>query len=170
MTRTHRSGPEGRPSAGLRGWGFVGFGVAVIVTGFLGLPSVTAAQQVPAAIQFRPITVDEAVEIARRRNPTLLQAFTSIEQAEHTRLSAYGSFLPSVNMSFGYSNSSSGRLDVTGQGIVQTSYSTQLTATYNLFDGWSRFIDLKGAKLGVVEQNARYRQVEFQTIRLAATA
>ncbi len=130
----------------------------------------SAAAQARTGDEFRPITVEEAVEIARRRNPTLLQAFTSIERAEHTRLSAYGNFLPSVNMSFGYSNSSSGRLDPTGQGIVASSYSTQLTATYDLFSGWSRFTDLKGARLGVVEQNARYRQVEFQTIQQVKSA
>ncbi len=118
----------------------------------------------------RPITLDEAVEIALRRNPTLLQAFTSIEIAEHNRLSAYGAFLPSVNMSFGYSNSSTGRLDALGQGIVSTSYSTQLSASYNLFDGWRRFTDLAGARLGVIEQNARYREAEFATIRAVKQA
>jgi len=135
------------------------------LTSLTSFPGALAAQVVPAQ-EFRPISLDEAVEIARRRNPNLQQAFTSIEQAEHTRLSAYGQFLPAVNMSFGYSNSSSGRLDAANQGFVTSSYSTQLSASYNLFDGWSRFTDLKGAKLGVVEQNARYREVEFLTIQL----
>ena len=122
------------------------------------------AQELPGDA-FRPITIDEAVEAARRRNPALQQAYSAIEQAEHNRLGAYGQFLPSVNMSFGYGNSSSGRLDAIGQGIVTSSYSTQLNANYNLFDGWRRFTDLKGAKLGVIEQNARYRQAEFQTVQ-----
>ncbi len=123
------------------------------------------AGQVAPPQEFRPISLAEAVEIARRRNPGLQQAFTAIEQAEHTRLSAYGQLLPAVNMSFGYSNSSSARLDASNQGFSTTSYSTQLTASYNLFDGWSRFSDLKGARLGVLEQNERYREVQFLTVQ-----
>lgn len=138
-----------------------------------GMTAIVGAAAMPAALMgqgqegggFRPITLDEAIEIAMRRNPGLSQARTNIETAEHTRLSAVGSLLPQLSMSYGYSNSSSGRLDPTGQSIVTTSYTTQLTGTYNLFDGWRRFSDLKGAKLGVVEQNARYRETEFQTVQ-----
>lgn len=159
MTTSHRSGPGGRRRAGLRRWGFA------LLPGLLFASAMTtdaAVAQIQAADNVRAITVDEAVEIALRRNPTLLQAYSSIEMAEHNRLSAFGSLLPSLNMSFGYSNSSTGRLDPLGEGIVATSYSTQLSASYNLFNGWSRFTDLKGARLGVVEQNARYREAEFR--------
>jgi len=129
-----------------------------------------AAAQVQASDNVRQITVDEAVEIALRRNPQLLQAYSQIEMAEHNQLSAIGQLLPSVNMSFGYSNSSTGRLDALSQGIVATSYSTQINAGYTLFNGWSRFTDLKGARLGIVEQNARYREAEFQVIQAVKQA
>ncbi len=124
-----------------------------------------AEAQVQASDDVRRITVDEAVEIALRRNPQLLQAYSAVEMAEHNRLNAVGQLLPSVNMSFGYSNSSTGRLDALSQGIVATSYSTQINAGYTLFNGWSRFTNLKGARLGIVEQNARYREAEFQVIQ-----
>ena len=139
-------------------------GLATLIAG-AAAPFGAAALQVQASDSYSPISLDEAVEIALRRNPTLLQAYSAIEISEHNRLNAFGRFLPNVNMSFGYSNSSTGRLDALGQGIVSTSYSTQLTASYNIFDGWARFSNLKSARLGVVEQNARYRQVEFQTVR-----
>jgi outer membrane protein TolC len=119
---------------------------------------------------FRSLTLDQAIEMALRRNPNLDQARTNIENAEHSRLSAWGGFLPNLSLSYGYSNSSTGRLDPTGQGIVSTSYSAQLGASYNLFDGMRRFSDLKAARLGVVEQNARYRQSEFETIRFVKQA
>ncbi len=137
----------------------------LLAAGLAAWPAGGLEAQSGVGQEFRPITLDEAVEIALRRNPGLRQAQTAIEQAEHTRLGAWGGFLPNLNLSYGYSNASSGRLDPTGQGIVTTSYSAQLRATYNLFDGWQRFTDLKGARLGVVEQNARYRQTEFQTIQ-----
>lgn len=128
-----------------------------------------AAQQ-EAAPTFRPITLDEAIEIALRRNPTLEQARTNIESAEHTRLAAVGNFLPDLSMSYGYSNASTGRLDPTGQGIVSTSYSAQLSASYNIFDGWRRFSDLRSARLGVREENARYRETQYETVRLVKQA
>jgi len=124
-----------------------------------------AEAQVQASDNVRQLTVDEAVEIALRRNPRLIQAYSTIELAEHNRLSAYGTLLPSVDAFFSYSNSSTGRLDALSQGIVATSYSTRLNASYMLFDGWSRFTNLKSARLGVVEQNARYREAEFQVIQ-----
>lgn len=161
MTILHRSEAGGRPRAGLRRWRraiLPGIMLALVA------PTGRVAAQVQAAANVRAVTVDEAVEIALRRNPSLLQAYSSIEMAEHNRLSAFGSLLPSLNMSFGYRNSSTGRLDALNQGIVATSYSTQLSASYNLFNGWSRFTDLKGARLGVVEQNARYREAEFRVI------
>lgn len=166
MTTRHRSGCGGRPSAGLCRWGLV------LLPGLLlaaASPRATAGQ-VQASDNVRQVTVDEAVEIALRRNPLLLQAYSSIEMAEHNRLSAIGQLLPAVNMSFGYSNSSTGRLDALSQGIVATSYSTQINAGYTLFNGWSRFTDLKGARLGVVEQNARYRETEFQVIQAVKQA
>lgn len=132
---------------------------------FASLPGGLAAQE-----SFRPLTLDEAIEMALRRNPNLDQARTNIEQAEHSRLSAWGGFLPNLGLSYGYSNSSTGRLDPTGQGIVSTSYSAQLGASYSLFDGMRRFSDLKAARLGVVQQQASYRQSEFETIRLVKQA
>lgn len=161
MTIRHRSGCGGRPSAGLCRWGSVLLS-AVLLSGIL--PG-TARAQVQASDDVRAITVEEAVETALRRNPGLLQAYSAIEMAEHNRLTAYGSLLPGVNAFFSYSNSSTGRLDALSQGIVATSYSTRINAGYTLFDGWGRFSNLKTARLGVTEQNARYRETEFQVIQ-----
>ncbi len=161
MTIRHRSGCGGRPSAGLCRWGSVLLSAALLS----GILPGTARAQVQASDNVRAITVDEAVEIALRRNPQLLQAYSAIEMAEHNRLTAYGSLLPGVNAFFSYSNSSTGRLDALSQGIVATSYSTRINAGYTLFDGWGRFSNLKSARLGVTEQNARYRETEFQVMQ-----
>ncbi|MCE2422047.1 MAG: TolC family protein [Gemmatimonadetes bacterium] len=145
------------------------FVAAVFCLAGLGGPSVApAAAQEAGAFQeldFRPITVDEAVDIALRRNPGLLQSALALEQAEHSRLSAVGSLLPSLSMNYRYSKSSSAVLDFTQQSFARTSYSTGVSASYNLFDGWGRFTSLRGATLGVQQQNARYRQTVFQTIQ-----
>lgn len=132
-----------------------------IVLASVVIPTGLSAQ----ADTFRPITLDEAIEIALRRNPTLAQSRTSIETSRNDRLGAVGQLLPSLNLSYGYSNASTGRIDPTGQGIVSTSYTTQLTASYNLFDGWRRFSDLRGARLGIQQANASYRETEYQVVQ-----
>lgn len=161
MTTADRRGPAhgGRP---LRAATLV----LALVTG--AVPA--TAQQMMDPPEFRPVTLEEAIEIALRRSPTLEQARTNIESAEHTRLAAVGNFLPDLSMSYGYSNASTGRLDPTGQGIVSTSYSAQLSASYNIFDGWRRFSDLNSARLGVREQNARFRETRYETVRLVKQA
>lgn len=111
----------------------------------------------------RQITLGEALEMARRASPALGQAGAGVDVAEQTRLSAYGAFLPSVDLSYGYINSSSGRLDPTGQAITTTSYTSQIGASYVLFDGLRRFRDLRGARLSVDAELARYRETEWDT-------
>ena len=96
MTIRHRCGCGDRPSAGFRRWGFVLL-LAVLLAG--ASPRMAEAQ-VQASDNARQITVDEAVEIALRRNPRLIQAYSTIEMAEHNRLSAYGALLPGVNAFF----------------------------------------------------------------------
>ena len=109
MTSKYRSRYGGRCTKALRRC------IVALITLATPLSVDVRAQELPGEA-FRPITIEEAVEAARRRNPSLQQAYSAIEQAEHNRLGAYGQFLPAVNMSFGYGNSSSGRLDAIGQG------------------------------------------------------
>ncbi len=125
---------------------------------------------VPGLEDMREVTLEEAVEIARRRNPSLEQARAIVDQREFDRLSAYGSFLPRLDMSYGYSNSSTGRLDPTGQSITNTSYSMQLGTSYDLFTGFRRFNDLRSARLDVRAEEARFRQSEFQTLLIVKEA
>jgi len=111
----------------------------------------------------RRVSLDQALGLARRNNPTLEQAQSAVEIAEFNRLNAWGQFLPDLSLSYQYNNSSSGRLDPTGQAITTTSYSAQLGGSLDIFQGFRRFADLKGANLGVDLQNARYRQSSYVT-------
>ena len=111
----------------------------------------------------REVSLEEALELARENSPTLEQSASSLQMAQYGELSAWGGFLPSVSLGYSYNNSSSGRLDPTGQTISQTNYSAQLTGGIDVFRGLRRFSDLKGAKLDVEASGARYRQAEYQT-------
>jgi outer membrane protein TolC len=111
----------------------------------------------------RAVTLAEALELARENAPALEQRLTQLELAEYGELTAWGQFLPDLSLSYQYNNSSSGRLDPTGQSITQTSYSAQLGAQIDLFRGGRRFSDLKGAKRGVEASSARLRETEYLT-------
>jgi outer membrane protein len=109
----------------------------------------------------REVGLEQALELARQYSPTLEQSASALEIAKYGQLSAVGGFLPSLNLGYSYNNSSSGRLDPTGQSITTTNYSAQLTGGIDLFRGLRRFSDLRGAKLGVEASSARYRQAEY---------
>jgi outer membrane protein TolC len=111
----------------------------------------------------REVGLEEALALARQYSPSLEQSASALEMAEYTQLSALGGFLPSLSLGYSYNNSSSGRLDPTGQSITTTNYSAQLTGGIDLFRGLRRFSDLRGARLGVEASSARYRQAEYQT-------
>jgi len=109
----------------------------------------------------REVGLEQALELARQHSPTLEQSASALEIAQYGQLSAVGGFLPSLNLGYSYNNSSSGRLDPTGQSITTTNYSAQLTGGIDLFRGLRRFSDLRGAKLGVEASSARYREAKY---------
>lgn len=123
-----------------------------------------AAQDIMPADSVRQVTLDEAVQTAIERSPAILQARANLRSTREDQTSAYGSFLPNVDLSYGYSTSSSGRLDPTSQAITRTSFSTGLSASLTLFDGMRRFHDLDQAQSNVLSSEATYDQRQFETI------
>lgn len=112
----------------------------------------------------RRLTVDQAVEIALRNNPDRVRSSAGIEQARARRLDAYGDFLPDVNLGYGFSDASTGRLDPTGQAITTTSWTLQLGGSVELFDGFRRFNQVDAARQNVQAERARHRSNRFEVI------
>lgn len=144
-------------------------GAVLVVVAFALAPrgSPASAQQGPGPAQEdepRRVSLDEAVQIALRNNPGRVQSRTRVEQAESRRLAAYGDFLPSVDMGYGFRDASTGRLDPTGQAITTTSWSLQLGASLELFDGFRRFNSLETARKQVQAQEARHRSNRYETV------
>jgi len=111
----------------------------------------------------RQVTLTEALSLAERNNPSLERSWSAVEIAGYQELTAWGSFLPNLSLSYQYSDASSGRLDPTGQAITTTSYSAQLRGSVDLFRGFRRFTDLKAARLGVEASEANHREAEYTT-------
>lgn len=123
-----------------------------------------------AAPEPRRVTVDEAVRIALRNNPDRTRSAAGIEQARARRLDAYGDFLPNVNLGYGFSDASTGRLDPTGQAITTTSWTFQLGGSVELFDGFRRFNEVDAARENLQAERQRHRSNRFEVVLSARRA
>ncbi|MFW6010769.1 MAG: TolC family protein, partial [Gemmatimonadota bacterium] len=125
-------------------------------------PTAASAQQ--AAEGPPRVGLDQAIQTALENNPSLREAASNLDVAELDRLNAIGDFLPSLSLGYGYSTSSTARLDPTQQSLTRTSYTLQLGASYDVFDGGRRFSSLENARRGVSAEQASQRQARYQTI------
>lgn len=112
----------------------------------------------------RRVTLDEAVSLALRRNPSLAAARGDLGVAEADRMGAWGSFLPTVELGYGHARSSTGRLDPTGQNITNTSWTAQLTGTYDLFSGFRRMADVRASGDRLEAAEARLEEARYRTV------
>lgn len=138
------------------------------VTGPLPAAGQEAPPEPPDSV--REVTLEQATEIALRRSPSVEQAEANLRSSRASATGAVGSFLPSVNLGYGYSTASTGRLDPTGQNITRTSYSTQLTGNVTLFDGFRRFHDLESSRKSAAAQRQTFRQQRYQVLLQVKTS
>lgn len=118
----------------------------------------------------RLIGLEEAVEMALRRSPELYRAEAELDGARADRLQAYGSLVPTVDAGYGYSTSSTGRLDPTGQQITNTSWTAQLTARYDVLGLVRRPSEIGTARGRATAAEARYAERRYGTVLEARTA
>src|SRR5947208_4487923 len=143
---------------------------AIIATGLAG-EQAPVVPQAPLAV-----TLQEAVRRALDVQPAMVQARGEQRNAGASGRSAWGAFLPTVNTnaSAARSNTSSFRSGTTDTLPPLYSYSGGLSASLVLFDGFSRFANLRAASAsqdaaaaGVVNQ--RY-EVTAATAQVFFTA
>lgn len=122
---------------------------------WIGLLLVTAAvsSSAPADTAPRPISLEEAVALAQRNAPAIIQAEGQTRTSRAGVRAAYAAFLPSVSVSAGASRQIPTRTAQTrvenGQVVTLSSapwsFSTGLGASVDLFTGGRRFFDLRQA-------------------------
>ena len=120
--------------------------------------------------QTQSITLNEALEMARRVNPQLIQAEGAINIAQASRRESLGDWLPSVSGSSGWSTNSTSRFDPQTQRTVDgsaTSMSASLSASIVIFDGFrrnaqgrARTADYESAEITLISQEF---QIALQT-------
>jgi outer membrane protein len=134
---------------------------AVLMAAPLGAQGITSAPD-----DARPVSLREAVEMAQRNSPAMVQARGLERNAAAARRAAYGAFVPSLTLSAS-SNRTQGVQFFQGQFVPLSgnpwNYSNGLGANLQLFDGGSRF-----AELARVRAAAEVADVQTLTARFDA--
>ncbi len=131
------------------------------------LATAAAGSRASAQETGQTITLERALEMALINNPQLAQSNASLINAGTTRQRAWGSFLPSVSMRSGSSLSSSQRFDQNTQRIVSgsnTSYSAGVSASYQLFQGGRKFLEMGRTATAYQEAEARLHTQRFSVL------
>ncbi|MDH4044278.1 MAG: TolC family protein [Gemmatimonadota bacterium] len=134
----------------------------------LVLPATITAQQVPT------VTLDEAIEMAIRVQPAVVQARGALTSAHAGQREVLGSWLPSLSTSGSWArNSTTTRIDQTTQTEVSSppySYSAGWNTSIDIFDGFRRFAQGRSASADFESADANLTNQQFQvTLQLKQT-
>lgn len=115
------------------------------------------------------VTLDEAVELALRKQPGMVSARGAITNALASRRQVTASWFPTVSSSSSMTLSpATGRFDPTTQTIVAggstTSFSGSLSASLVVFDGFRRNAQGKAANADTRRAEASLESQQFQTV------
>jgi outer membrane protein len=131
----------------------------------LGIPAATRAQT--AVDNARPITLGEAVRLARFNSPAGIQARGNERTSRAAVRSAYGAFIPNLSVSLGtthtYSDNPTTIVNTqTGERLsgAQT-YNSGLSANVTLFDGGRNLYNLRTARASVSAAEANQIASDF---------
>jgi outer membrane protein TolC len=131
---------------------------------------VTLLAPLRLAAQDRAVTLAEAIRLAERTQPAVVQAQGQVQTAAAQRRSAFGAFLPSLTASSSASDffsEGASRIDpLTGQllsgNTTNRSLNASLRASVDLFTGFRRGAELKAARANQAEADAGLVDATFQ--------
>jgi len=115
------------------------------------------------------ISLHDAVTLALNRNYQVNRSKATVEAEDARVRSAYGNFMPNLNLSAGASQREQiGPLVIEGQRITATRSSTTLntraTSSVTIFDGFSNFSDLNQARYNRASANHSLRNTERSVV------
>lgn len=129
-----------------------------------------ALLSVPARAQdtLQVLTLEQAVRMSLDADPRVVAAESGISNARATLLQANGAFLPTLNVSSTYGNSSNERLDPNSGNRVSENYTANTQVGYELFSGGRRGADRRAARAEVSAAEAGLRSERYTAV-LATT-
>ena len=129
----------------------------------LAAPVVLGAQQMTDTT-LHPISITEAVRLARENNVSNVTASNGVRSAINSVRSTRAALYPTLNASAGQSKSAGERLGQSGQLVPFTgawTYNTGLTSQLTLFDAGKMFADIKSQQANVTAAQAAEINTEF---------
>jgi outer membrane protein len=129
----------------------------------LAAPVVLGAQQMTDTT-FHPITIADAVRLARENNVSNITASNGVRSASNSVRSARAALYPTLTGTAGQSKSAGDRLGQSGQLVPFTgawTYSTGLNSQLTLFDAGKMFADIKTQQANVTAAQASEVNTEF---------
>jgi outer membrane protein len=129
----------------------------------LAAPVVVGAQQMTDTT-LRPISITEAVRLARENNVSNITASNGVRSATNSVRAARAALSPTLNASAGQTKSAGDRLGQSGQLVPFTgawTYNTGLTSQLTLFDAGKMFADIKNQQANVTAAQAAEVNTEF---------
>src|SRR4051794_23462850 len=126
--------------------------------------------EAPLAAQEKSVTLTDAIALAQRTQPAVVQAQSQVQTAQAQHRSAWGSYLPSITATSSASDffaEGAPRVDpvtgqLTGGNNSSRSVNTSLNASVDLFTGFRRGAELSAAKAGENQAGATLVDARFQ--------
>jgi outer membrane protein len=113
------------------------------------------------------VTLDDAISMAVRTSPLVVAAEGDLRVANASRREYFGQWMPSVSSSGSFSTNSTDRFDQATQRTVSgssRSFSTGLSASYTIFDGFRRNANGRSTSAGLESAEATLVDQRFQVI------
>ena len=135
-------------------------GSFMLLAGALALLPLSAGAQ-------EAVTLEEAIARALVRSPQMASAEQSVDNAQLSHRSAWGTFLPSLSASSSGSLRSTQIFDSNTNRVVEgssDSYSAGLAASYTVFQGGRRFSEMNRANADLSAATARREDQRYQVI------
>jgi len=114
----------------------------------------------------RPITLDEAIKLARENSPQMISARNNIDANEATVRTRKSAFLPTLSGSLSSSWGAGQVFDnkgdiVTRNNVTPWNWSRRISANWLIFDGGDRNFQLRAARANVEAAEANETAAEF---------
>lgn len=113
----------------------------------------------------RPVSLEEAVRLAQQNAPAAVQARGQIRSSDAAIRTAYGSFIPSLSVSYG-SNRQGGETFFQGQLVPfrgdPWNFNRGISSNLELFDGGRRLFQLRSARAGLTAAESNERLQKFR--------
>jgi outer membrane protein len=139
-----------------------------LIAVLLAAPLVVSAQAGVDPMQrtdARPISLDEAVRLAQRNAPATVQARGQVTTSNAALRTAYGAFLPNVNVNVGGTRTGGDRFNSAGELVPLAGdpwqYSDGISANLELFSGFRRFNTLRSVRADIASAEANETLQEF---------